>query len=95
MTDSPDAALRPLDLYPALTEKHSFSRYQLSAAAASGSYPWLGVLDDTHHFVFLIEKVSVLLSGRRERSLQAQAAATSGARRSSFPSRLGRPMRRG
>jgi len=38
---------------------YSFSRHQLRRAAESGRYAWLGVLDDTHHFVFLIEGVPV------------------------------------
>ena len=37
----------------------SFSRNQLRRAAEAGRYPWLGVLDETHHFVFLIEGVPV------------------------------------
>ena len=38
---------------------YSFSRHQLRRAAESGRYPWLGVLEDTQHFVFLIEGVPV------------------------------------
>ncbi len=38
---------------------YSFSRYQVKAAAEAGRYPWLKVLDATHHFVFLIEGVPV------------------------------------
>lgn len=38
---------------------YSFSRHQLSAASRTGRYPWLKVLDATHHFVFLIEGVPV------------------------------------
>ena len=37
----------------------SFSRNQLRRAAEAGRFPWLGVLDETHHFVFLIEGVPV------------------------------------
>ena len=38
---------------------YSFSRHQLRRAAESGRYNWLGVLDGTQHFVFLIEGVPV------------------------------------
>ncbi|TPG52486.1 hypothetical protein EAH89_18140 [Roseomonas nepalensis] len=38
---------------------YSFSRNRLRRAAEAGRYPWLGVLDETHHFVFLIEGVPV------------------------------------
>jgi hypothetical protein len=38
---------------------YSFSRHQVAAAARSGRHPWLKVLDETHHFVFLIEGVPV------------------------------------
>ncbi|MBI0539677.1 hypothetical protein D9599_29700, partial [Roseomonas sp. KE2513] len=38
---------------------YSFSRNRLRWAAEAGRYPWLGVLDETHHFVFLIEGVPV------------------------------------
>jgi hypothetical protein len=38
---------------------YSFSRHQLRRAAEAGRYAWLGVLDGTHHFVFLIEGVPV------------------------------------
>ena len=38
---------------------YSFSRHQLRRAAESGRYTWLGVLDGTHHFVFLIDGVPV------------------------------------
>jgi len=34
---------------------YSFSRNRLRQAAEGGRYPWLGVLDETHHFVFLID----------------------------------------
>lgn len=32
----------------------AFGRHRLKRAAASGEYPWLEILDDTAHFVFLI-----------------------------------------
>jgi hypothetical protein len=38
---------------------YSFSRNRLRQAADGGRYPWLGVLDETHHFVFLIDGVPV------------------------------------
>jgi hypothetical protein len=38
---------------------YAFTRHQLSRAAEGGRYPWLGVLDETHHFVFLIDGVPV------------------------------------
>jgi hypothetical protein len=38
---------------------YSFTRHQISAAAKSGRYPWLKVLDPSHHFVFLIDDVPV------------------------------------
>ncbi len=38
---------------------YAFSKHQLARAAESGRYAWLGVLDETHHFVFLIEGVPV------------------------------------
>ena len=38
---------------------YSFSRNRLKRAAEAGRYPWLGVLDETHHFIFLIEGVPV------------------------------------
>ncbi|MHB0668283.1 hypothetical protein [Roseomonas mucosa] len=38
---------------------YSFSRNRLRQAAEGGRYPWLGVLDETHHFVFMIEGVPV------------------------------------
>src|SRR5215203_1155586 len=38
---------------------YSFSRNRFRRAAEGGRYPWLGVLDETHHFVFLIEGVPV------------------------------------
>jgi hypothetical protein len=38
---------------------YSFSRHQVKAAAEAGRYPWLRVLDATHHFVFLIDGIPV------------------------------------
>ncbi|MBE9606949.1 hypothetical protein IAI18_18965 [Acetobacteraceae bacterium H6797] len=38
---------------------YSFSRHQVRRAAEAGRYPWLKVLDATHHFVFLIDGVPV------------------------------------
>jgi hypothetical protein len=38
---------------------YSFSRNRLRQAAEGGRYRWLGVLDATHHFVFLIDGVPV------------------------------------
>lgn len=38
---------------------YSFSRHQLRRAAESGRHPWLRILDDTQHFVFLIDGVPV------------------------------------
>lgn len=38
---------------------YSFSRNRLRQAAEGGRYPWLGVLDETQHFVFLIDGVPV------------------------------------
>jgi hypothetical protein len=38
---------------------YAFSKHQLARAAESGRYPWLGILDGTHHFVFLIDGVPV------------------------------------
>ena len=38
---------------------YSFSRNQLRRASETGRYNWLGILDETHHFVFLIEGVPV------------------------------------
>ncbi|WP_424140359.1 hypothetical protein [Roseomonas chloroacetimidivorans] len=38
---------------------YAFTKHQLSRAAEAGRYPWLGVLDETHHFVFLIHGVPV------------------------------------
>ena len=38
---------------------YAFSKHQLARAAESGRYPWLGILDETHHFIFLVEGVPV------------------------------------
>ena len=38
---------------------YAFSKHQLARAAESGRYPWLGILDETHHFVFLVDGVPV------------------------------------
>lgn len=38
---------------------YSFSRNQVRRAAESGRFPWLSVLDETHHFVFVIDGVPV------------------------------------
>ena len=38
---------------------YSFSRYQVRRASESGRYPWLKVLDETQHFVFLIQGVPI------------------------------------
>jgi hypothetical protein len=38
---------------------YAFGRHRLSRVAEAGIHPWLTVLDDSHHFVFLIEQVPV------------------------------------
>ena len=38
---------------------YSFGRYRLKRMAESRSHPWLRVMDDSHHFVFLIDQVPV------------------------------------
>src|SRR3954471_15578397 len=38
---------------------YAFGRHRLLRVADSGSHNWLRVLDDSHHFVFLIEDVPV------------------------------------
>jgi hypothetical protein len=38
---------------------YSFGRQRLRRLAESGSYAWLSVMDDSHHFVFLIDQVPV------------------------------------
>ena len=38
---------------------YAFGRHRLLRVAESGSHNWLRVLDDSHHFVFLIEDVPV------------------------------------
>ena len=37
----------------------AFGRQRLRRVAESGVHPWLTVLDESHHFVFLIDKVPV------------------------------------
>ena len=38
---------------------YAFSKHQLARAAESGRYLWLKILDETHHFVFLVDGVPV------------------------------------
>ncbi len=38
---------------------YAFSKHQLARAAESGRFPWLRILDETHHFVFLVDGVPV------------------------------------
>lgn len=38
---------------------YSFGRQRLKRVAEDGKHPWLSVMDESHHFVFLIEKVPV------------------------------------
>jgi hypothetical protein len=38
---------------------YAFGRHRLMRVAESGSHGWLRVLDDSHHFVFLIDDVPV------------------------------------
>jgi hypothetical protein len=38
---------------------YAFGRHRLKHIAAQGMHPWLRVMDDSHHFVFLIEQVPV------------------------------------
>ncbi len=38
---------------------YAFGRQRLTRVAGSGEHPWLRVMDDSHHFVFLIEQVPV------------------------------------
>jgi hypothetical protein len=37
----------------------AFGRQRLRRVAEAGTYPWLRVLDESHHFVFLIDQVPV------------------------------------
>ena len=58
---------------------YAFSRHRLRRTAEAGQYPWLGVLDGSHHFVFLIERVPVrfyrgLAEEPTERTLRRQEA---------------------
>jgi len=36
-----------------------FGRHRLRRTTEAGTYPWLRLLDESHHFVFLIEQVPV------------------------------------
>ena len=38
---------------------YAFGKQRLKRAAASGTHAWLRILDDSHHFVFLIDQVPV------------------------------------
>ncbi len=38
---------------------YAFGKQRLKKAAMSGSHSWLSVMDESHHFVFLIESVPV------------------------------------
>jgi hypothetical protein len=38
---------------------YAFSRHRLKRTAEAGHHPWLRILDESHHFVFLIEEVPV------------------------------------
>lgn len=38
---------------------YAFGRHRLRRVAEAGHHPWLRVLDESHHFVFLIEQVPV------------------------------------
>lgn len=38
---------------------YSFGRQRLKRVAEDGKHPWLSVMDESHHFVFLIEQVPV------------------------------------
>ena len=38
---------------------YAFSHHRLQRAAEAGDHPWLKVLDGSHHFVFLIDRVPV------------------------------------
>jgi len=38
---------------------YAFGRQRIRRVAESGAHPWLNVMDDTHHFVFLIDQVPV------------------------------------
>jgi hypothetical protein len=38
---------------------YAFSRHRLARTANAGTYNWLSILDESHHFVFLIEDVPV------------------------------------
>ncbi|MBV8092105.1 MAG: hypothetical protein JOY71_06310 [Acetobacteraceae bacterium] len=38
---------------------YAFARQRLKRVAEAGTHPWLRVLDESHHFVFLIEQVPI------------------------------------
>ena len=38
---------------------YAFSRHRLRRTAEAGHHEWLGILDESHHFVFLIEQVPI------------------------------------
>ena len=38
---------------------YAFGKQRLKRAAASGTHAWLRIMDDSHHFVFLIDQVPV------------------------------------
>ena len=38
---------------------YAFGKQRLKRVAASREHPWLRVMDDSHHFVFLIDQVPV------------------------------------
>jgi hypothetical protein len=38
---------------------YAFSRHRLKRTAEAGHHPWLRILDESHHFVFLIDEVPV------------------------------------
>jgi hypothetical protein len=38
---------------------YAFGRQRIRRVAESGAHPWLNVMDETHHFVFLIDQVPV------------------------------------
>lgn len=64
---------------------YSFSRNRLRQAAEGGRYRWLGVLDATHHFVFLIDGVPVRFFRDDAEEPSSARSASRRARRSSSP----------
>ena len=38
---------------------YAFGKQRLKRVAESGAHPWLRIMDDSHHFVFLIDQVPV------------------------------------